>query len=937
MPATIDRTKRTRARSAALDERFYAELLHIAGLCETIVGGKPVIARRPENARMRGSLVENALARIEARDGEARSEREQQERFDIALRLSVTWLSQLVFLKLLETRLLALHDDDPAYAFLRADRIRSFGELDALCREVLANEIDGSTARFPLIPRFDGSLFATRDPEDTAIPFGALTDAPPLPTFAETALAHADKTRTPVASLLDFLNAYDFSAHAPSPRNAGKPKIDTAALGLIFEKFNGYRDGAWFTPGRVAAHLCEAAIESAAIRRFNRLKGWRCETTDQLCQAIADRDEAREIIDTLRVCDPAVGSGHLLVSALNARVALKFQLGLVTDAEDCPLTGYHVEIESDRLAVTRSDGDAMNRDERRRIDAVLFREKHAIVENGLFGVDINPDAGRMTKLRLWIELLQHAVYDASGQFPRFPNLDVNIRQGNATISRFRLDAPLHGTTQENAASVEQYRRAVSQYRSATYADRAQQASAAERVAQARAELTARLRPDARDVAPSPRIYEDAFEWRIAFPEILGDEGTFQGFDAVVANPPYIDSERMTNNGQQDLREHLARRWPAAKGNWDLYVVFMELGLALLAPSGAMACLTPDKWLSKPFGDAFRARHLGKIERVVALGRDVFDRALVDSIVTVYANEDTEFVSTARLDGDVLTPLARAPKAELHAPWRLDALLSPHHAFVRRLERSHAMLGSLLRCENACATSDAYRLKPLVEEARGRFDPQRQFRVANTGTLGRYVSRWGIKPMTYLGEQYLEPVVERSRFAAAFAGAYRGKADAKKVIVKGLTRLDATLDLAGDTIPGKTTLILRSDDEDLLKFAAAVLNCPLAGFYLRARYPSASYNGGIAFTKAMIDSVPVPVPGESAVRGVVVGLVDELLAFSRAGRVAEADAISQEIDRALYQAFGLSAEEVERIARNRTPRNTLNTSDVNEEGVTAETL
>lgn len=845
MPETPP-TKRTRERRAALDEAFYAELLHIAGLRETIASGKPAVARQPAHERLRGSLIENALTRMETHevgpsapsataDGEA-------QRFGAALRLCIAWICRLVFLKLFEARLLVLHDNDPAYAFLRADRIRSFAELDALCREVLDSDNCAAPARFPLIPRLHGALFNPADPETgpTTLSLAALADDPPLPLFARTALTKADGSpqtgaRAPVAYLLDFLDAFEFSTRTPHHGDPRKRRFDAATPGLIFEKLNGYRDGAWYTPGRVAMHLCRAAIESAALQRFNRIKGWRCETIDQLCEFIVDRDEARSIVDSLRVCDPAVGSGHLLVSALNERVALKSRLRLLAGLDGQLLTDYCIEVAADRLVVKRANGESIDaHEEIRHIDEVLFREQCAIVENGLYGVDINDDAVQMARLRLWAELLEHAGYDAHGRFARLPRLDANIKRGNATLSRFD----------------------------------------------------------------------------IAFPSMLDDDGNFRGFDAVVANPPYIDSERMVNDGQKDLRAYLTRRWPAAKGNWDLYVVFMELGLSLLTHDGAMAYLTPDKWLSKPFGDAFRALHIDKIERIVTLGRDVFDEALVDSIVTVYTNAGTDTVSTARLDGDTLTPLASVRKASLCAPWRLDGLLSPHHAFARRLDESHARLGALLACENACATSDAYRLKPLIAEAKGRFSPKRHYRVLNTGTLDRFVSRWGVKPMTYLGDRYHEPVVERAHFAAEFTNGYRAKADAKKVIVKGLTRLDATLDLTGDVIPGKTTLILRSDDEDLLKFAAAVLNSAVAAFYVRARYPSSSYNGGIAFTKAMIDSVPVP--RNADLRANVVRLVDRLMAIKHAEGAGIAEALVRELDYALYEAFGLSDEEIARV-------------------------
>ncbi|MEM5315895.1 N-6 DNA methylase [Paraburkholderia sp. JHI869] len=896
------RTRRASA-GAGLDEGFYAELLHIVGLRESVSGVRRTVARLAPAERLSGALIELALSHLSARELEA-------DHFEIALRLCIAWISRLVFLKVLETRLLTLHDGDSAYTFLNTRHIRSFSDLDALSAAVLGAGDDTPPARFAHLPRFDGSLFEPQDLDQSLLDMSPLDESATLPLFTATVITDASGERHVLAYLLDFLAAFDYSAGlvgsvAQAPAASNRRCLDASALGLVFEKLNGYRDGAWYTPGSVAMQLARPAVTHAALNRVNRARGWGCTSLDQLSESIGesieDRDEVRAILDSLRICDPAVGSGHLLVSALNELLALKVRLGLLHACDREALSACRIDVTADRLCVTHANGEPLTRerdgDAIRKIEAALFRVKRDIVVHSLFGVDINADSVGMARLRLWIELLEHADFTAS-----LPNIETNLKQGNATLSRFDFGARLR----DNAERVANYRASAARLR--TTATPAAKRAEATRFARLRDALRDAL---ANNAAETPPEEATAFEWRIEFADLLSDEGDFERFDAVIANPPYIDSERMINEGQRALRERLAQRWPSARGNWDLYIVFIELGLALLRPGGTMAYLTPDKWLSKPFGNALRARHLGKIERIVGLGRDVFEQARVDSIITVFRESGTPAIATARIEGDTLSELAQTDKAALEAPWPLDALLSPHAAFVQRIARAHPTLGALLPCENACATSDAYRLAPLVEEANGHCLAGHHYRVVNTGTLGRYISRWGSKPMTYLGRRYDAPVVERERFALTFANGYSAKAQAKKVIVKGLTRLDATLDLAGDTIPGKTTLVLRSDDENLLKFAAALLNCPLSVFLIRAKYGSSSYNGGVAFTRAMIDALPVP--GGASVRGEIAGCVTRLLRAHQSGCAAtEVDNIAREIDRRLYAAFGLSAQEIDLV-------------------------
>ena len=122
------------------------------------------------------------------------------------------------------------------------------------------------------------------------------------------------------------------------------------------------------------------------------------------------RQQANDIINNLKICDPAVGSGHFLVSALNEIIAIKNDLKILQDRDGKRLKEYQFEVVNDELIVTDEDGELFEYNptnkESQRIQQALFHEKQTIIENCLFGVDINPNSVKICRLRLWIELLE---------------------------------------------------------------------------------------------------------------------------------------------------------------------------------------------------------------------------------------------------------------------------------------------------------------------------------------------------------------------------------------------------------------------------------------------------------------------------------------------------------------------------------------------------
>lgn len=105
----------------------------------------------------------------------------------------------------------------------------------------------------------------------------------------------------------------------------------------------------------------------------------------------------------------------------------------------------------------------------------------------------------------------------------------------------------------------------------------------------------------------------------------------KGFDIVIGNPPYIDSETMTLLGQEEMRTYIAKTYKYIKGNWDIYMAFMEQGLRL-CPNGYLCFITPDKWLSRPFGAKFREFcMIPRMNSIAHTGNQTFKSAMVDAM------------------------------------------------------------------------------------------------------------------------------------------------------------------------------------------------------------------------------------------------------------------------------------------------------------------
>ena len=424
----------------ALNPRFYKELLHILGLKEFDKGGKITIEL---DSTQSVSFAKHIASKLEFHN--------KPSDFEAVMSHILIWLNRVLFLKLIEANLLHFNDFNKDLRFLSSTKITSFKHLSHLFFEVLAKDYEarkqgGGDKGFNFLPYLNSSLFI-RDNALEILDIGTLDDDLTIQIFESTQTAHTkDKTCKFLTYLFDFLNAFDFGKES-NEDSAHKDLIRSSVLGAVFEKLNGYKEGSFYTPSFITSYMCRESLSKIVIDKFNAAFAWSAQSLEDLRKQI-DRDfgrvesQAKRLLESIRICDPSVGSGHFLVSALNEMIAIYHKLGLLE-------FGYKdLQIKDDEIYLVTKEGEKFAykrlQDSNHTIQIALFTLKKSIIENNLFGVDINPNSCNIARLRLWIELLKNAYYlnfskDIDSKIHKLqtlPNIDINIKCGNSLISHF---------------------------------------------------------------------------------------------------------------------------------------------------------------------------------------------------------------------------------------------------------------------------------------------------------------------------------------------------------------------------------------------------------------------------------------------------------------------------------------------------------------------
>ncbi|EPN1450113.1 class I SAM-dependent DNA methyltransferase [Campylobacter jejuni] len=695
----------------SLNNAFYKELLYILGLCESKQNSKLIIAKSEESKEEQGTFYTAINSKL------------KEENFETILKLLILWLNRILFLKLIESNLVRFNDDKNL-KFLNFKKIPDFDKLSELFFEVLAKEKSTrKKSEFAYLPYLNSSLFEKQSIENT-LEISSLSNDLKLFYYKNTVLKD-DKCKAKKGQvglleyLFEFLDSFDFgSDDEQSEILSQKELISSSVLGNVFEKLNGYKEGSFYTPSFITSYMCKESITKVVLDKFNAQFDLDAKDISELRKSLRKEDKKaqKELLNSIKICDPAVGSGHFLVSALNVMLSIYDELNLFDEE-------FYLEVQNDEILITGRKGEFIEykrpstpKDKAHLIQQELFHTKKDIIENNLFGVDINPNSCEITKLRLWIELLKHSFYQSFDDenyhdLRTLPNIDINIKCGNSLVFYFETGKSLNHYPNIKER-INKYKRIVKDYKEGFYTDKSHINQEIKNLKisfknfcfadkfkkemkgfndkcekyskkygnflavddeNLKFFVSANLtlfdfdeKEATKEFANLKKEYDNIFnlesnhpfEWRFEFPEILDDDGNFKGFDLIIGNPPYIRQEEL-----KELKPHLAKNYKVYKGTSDIYTYFYELGFNVLKDrGGVLSYITSNKYTRAGYGEALREfllKNVKVLEYTDLNGIKVFDSATVDTSILCFEkskSKDNKFKYLA-LSNEILKTCA----------------------------------------------------------------------------------------------------------------------------------------------------------------------------------------------------------------------------------------------------------------------------------------
>lgn len=693
-------------------------------------------------------------------------------------------------------------------------------------------------------------------------------------------------------SLFDFFDSYNFTIDENDPNDA-EVGVDPEMLGKIFENLleDNKDKGAFYTPKEIVRYMCQesltaylqTSIDDAEVKEHiaNFVKTNDVEELGGASSELAMSID-QKLID-VKICDPAIGSGA-------------FPMGLLRELYACRKS---IEIfEEDNAADI----------------------KRHIIQNNIYGVDIEKGAVDIARLRFWLAL----IIDEKEPMP-LPNLDFKIMQGNSLLESYKgVDLDVTSKKLKTGKDTKKTRGVLSlgfeetdvqkiiqdlvkSYFSITdHTLRAQRRQQIDKYVKDYIKVCAEGNHEVQDAVDELEIPNDQFFlWHTYFADVF-EQG---GFDIVIGNPPYGVSIK------DDYRKAVVTSWGNVP-DYEIYYYFIVLAAPLLKEKGIMSYIIPNTFLFNTFAKYFREMLVEKwnvLEILDCTKFPIFESAVVRNAINLF-KKDSEgskkvgYRNTANVTSfsDLLEREREFMTVEslltMNQNWGLAYFLPTSIRNVVNLISSSPL-----------AVKDVF---PEISQGLIAYDKYKgqSEEIIKSRAYHSFVYKDGLKKwlwgedvtrynLTWNGKEYIDYCngIANPRNPSFFVG--------KRMLVREITNPSIFAALIEIEAYNDPSIIIVKESKDYpIEILVGIMNSKLATFFHFNHSPKATKG---AFPKILVQDIKeFPLPKvNSDERKILMRLVDDVTTIKKGKSIADTSALENQIDFLVYHLYGLTYDEV----------------------------
>jgi|26BtaG_2_1085354.scaffolds.fasta_scaffold00923_3 hypothetical protein len=711
-------------------------------------------------------------------------------------------------------------------------------------------------------------------------------------------------------SLFETLEQYNFTIDENSI-NDTEVSIDPEMLGTIFENLLAEIDpdteksarkatGSFYTPREIVDYMVEQAMVQYLKTKTTITDEEELVQLFQEGQAVAkdpnftetETLQLLEALSTVKILDPACGSGAFPMGALQ-------KICLALEKLD-PSAEWWKEQQVKLIPNAIAKKNLKEKLDKSTSD---YARKLGVIQNSIYGVDIQPIAAEISKLRSFLSLVIDENIDDEDYnrgIEPLPNLEFKFVTANTLVS-LPEEQGQQVSMFDNFEQLEQLAQLRADYLQCS-GDKKENIKNQFLKVQKKAftkehNLFADQNSRSYKIISWNPFKNEPSSW-------FDPQWMFgvEKFDVVIGNPPYVDSETMVLRNPS-FRTELKEAYSFAVGNWDLFIVFIERGIDLLKDKGIFSYIIPNKIISAKY--ALTAREninkLGIIEVRDYSRINVFANADVYPITMTLIN-NTELHSPSMFTiMESLTEVKNCNKINndviIDTLWDKYFYDSEIFKLLIKLSNFKKLMDINVNVTGAATVSEAYKIKEFLFDKEFHND---SFKLINTGTIDPYLSLWSIKNTQYIKDSYVYPRIKANDIKSISINRFN-QASAPKIIIAGMSNIiESFLDLNGDYLAGKSTSIILTEIDKLM-YLTGLLNSKLASFFVNKSFHSLKMAGGyLNINNNIISRIPV----SNEYNSDIINQVDLLI--NRGGVFEE---IIQTIDILIYKDFELNHDEV----------------------------